>query len=73
MNENQIRPETEGVCKFAMACPEKEKKKQKQKWVTVCISETLCINYFAARKHIPVTQCEAEETRTLLSILCTHC
>lgn len=72
MNENQIRPETEGVCKFAMACHEK-KKKQKQKWVTVCISETLRINYFAAHKHIPVTKCETEETRTLLSILCTHC
>lgn len=57
MNENQIRPETGGVCKFALACHEKKTVKAE-----VCdniYSKKSHINYFVTRKG---AQSEKEET-----------
>lgn len=53
MNEDQIRPETEGVGKFAPACH--KKKTAKAEVGNSIYVKKFHINYFVARKHIPGT------------------
>lgn len=77
MNENQIRPETEGVCKFAVAKKKKkkgEKKKKAEAEVGDCVFLKCCASFILphANKtpppHIPVRK-RGEEN----GIVCTHC
>lgn len=53
MNENQIRPETEGVGKFAPACH--EKKTAKAEVGNNIHVKKFHINCYVTRKHLPGT------------------
>lgn len=61
MNENQIRPETEGVCKFAVARKKKKRREKKKAEAEVgdCVFLKCCASFILPhankkKPHIPV-------------------